>query len=1767
MIKITNGANSRSFPQSNTTSNLTSVFFSSQNIGYAVSSDNSIIKSTDGGNTWNQASGTITNLIRQLFFVSDNIGFAIGCINLSGTEYRGVILKTINGGVIWDTVNITSSFDYYDFTDWVGPYGFRSVFFKNVNEGYALSDFNALYKTTDGGSTWVYKASIGGYGYGSIQFIDNDIGYVMSGTTLYKTIDGGNTWNIIYAFPSGFEPYSSMHFVSNNVGYITINAGIYKTVNGGLSWQLSPVQYSLEGKYSITSLNKDSVFITFSSGYEPYTGILMDLDNDNNWQTFGEPSYTNDFAGSTSIQSISLLDSLHGFAVGVGVMKTFNGGKSWYGIDTTLRKCKDVCFVTKKTGILVGNRVYKTTDAGNSWIEKYVPNQFLIATYFNSVFFIDSLRGFVGGNNGVVLKTTDGGETFTSYTINPSYNFSSVFFPSENIGYAAGNTGSSARLYKTINGGSSWTIAKDGLASAQSYPYVYFINDTIGFLGNVSNTTGFFTNYYIWKTTNGGNSWTAVSSSFTGNNMIFRSDSVGYVVGGNKVYKTKDMGNNWHSLFPNFSGNANDIFFVNDSLSYAAGDCGGAAAVGGVYKNYHTNKVNESVANYTIPDPICVNESITLSSTSQYADDHFWYINNSYKGNYSIYFPPAFSIPGTYTITLIAGNIDYADTLTKYLTVSPATFNLYIPNQIACEGQSTQFVFTSSGSGLAYQWQLNSGSGFVDITDNVLYGGINTATLSVNNASLTLNNYKYRCVFSGCKANTTNYGTLTVRTIPTFTLDPVSQTTCEGGGNIFFTASATGTSVTYQWQLNSGGGYGNLANGGNYSGVTTKTLTISGSMTALNGYQYRCIASGTCSPADTSLPATLNVGTAPFIATQPFGQTICNNQNTSFSVNSYGNSLTYQWQVNTGSGFNNVTNGGVYSGAITKKLSITTAPSAMSGYQYKCIVSGCNPLTQSVSDIANLTVFATYSVVSVGTSMIPICEGGSVSTCVIVTGEHITYQWQVKVSGSNTYVNLSNDGIHFGVDNDTLTIINATASMNGNRYHCFVSNWCYQELINPLNSQLLTVYKNMSIVTQPTDQAVNTCTDAKFNFSATGSTVTYKWQVNSGSGFTNLSNDGNHSGVFTPTLTVISVPPTKNGYKYRCIASSLCTPNDTSNVVTLSVPPSLSSLQDKTACTGGDADISINASTNINHNFTRWQVNSGSGFVNIVTGSPYSVTNTTYSSTLNIKNVSPAMNGYQYRCYIQGTCYAGYSDTSTLFVNSTTTFTITSQPTPNISVCVGDNPNFTVTAIGTGQTYQWQSDNGTGVYTNITDNLTYSGSQNSVLNIANISNTFSGYQYKCIVSNSGSCYVSSSIAKVTVNSAPTIISSPENVIACAGSNAIFNVSVGGTNLSYKWQVNNGSGFVDINNGGVYSNATTPSLQISGLTTAMNGYVYRCAIFGCNGTLNSNVATLQIANVVILSQPVNQSVCVGSNAQYLISASGIGLTYQWQQYFLSGATVDLVNNSIYNGVNTATLSITGVTTNMNSNYYRCSITSYCSAITTNSISLGVYASPTITSQPNNVSVCSGLSSKFKISVTSSASVTYQWQENSGSGFMDINNGGYYSGVTTPTLTINNVQSAMDGYQYRCIVSSCSSLYTSNSASIAVSPSPTVAVTTGGSTTFCQGNSVSLNANTGTGYTYQWKLNGSNINGATNPTYIASQSGKYYISITNNCASINSSTITVVANSLPAPVINGNLGFCQSLSTILTGNGGINYFWAPGSLTSQVVSFIYPCNCRL
>ena len=476
--------------------------------------------------------------------------------------------------------------------------------------------------------------------------------------------------------------------------------------------------------------------------------------------------------------------------------------------------------------------------------------------------------------------------------------------------------------------------------------------------------------------------------------------------------------------------------------------------------------------------------------------------------------------------------------------------------------------------------------------------------------------------------------------------------------------------------------------------------------------------------------------------------------------------------------------------------------------------------------------------------------------------------------------------------------------------------------------------------------------------------------------------------------------------------------------------------------------------------------NFGANFTNITNTGVY--TGST-SDTLKISSVT-GLNNRQYRCIVSGTCSpVATSNTARLTVNTAPVIDL--QPV-SASICSGINVSFSTGAPGAGIVYQWQVINPkSSNFINLTNGGVYSGATTATLNISNDTGLDST-SYRCIISNLN-CNITSNKALLRVLTAPDITEQPKSISTCSGFSASFSLTVTGSSLAYQWQSNAGGTYQNLTNGGVYSNVTSATLDISNVT-GLNGISYECIITGCDSSVTiSNPALLTVGNgaPAITLQPKSVAVCSGNSASFAVAVTGGDLSYQWQVNNTGVSFTNLATTSVYSGVSSDTLKISNVT-GLNNRQYRCIIAGTCSPVAiSNSASLTVNNNPAISIQPAPVTACSGTSVLF--SVTASDGTLYMWQSDVSGSFENLNNGGIYSNVNTSAMNISD-DTYLNNTNYRCIISNSSCNVTSNPALLTVLISPEITIQPK-SVAVCDGSSTSLSITANGGnITYQWQI---------------------------------------------------------------------------------------------
>jgi photosystem II stability/assembly factor-like uncharacterized protein len=457
------------------TENLYSVNFINSLTGFLTARVGSM-KTTDGGNTWSAFQVGYSGEENFVKFVNANTGYVYG--------KNGPISRTTNGGLVWQPwcsyqlfsgnkfkdisiVDSTTAFVCGEqgwiikcsFTDQQNQFAYnlggsmanlsRISFTSESNGAMMGRDGSLLFTTSNGGNKWnisflgsnswfegssnltglwlysptswyrkMYSPGIGGF----------------SSTGIQQSTDGGVTWE-------GNRSYSTLSlgvanmdvFETGGISFLTANSNVLK--NSGSGWNTI---YTGSSTGNIFFADANTGFVALgSSGIK---GILYTSNGGTNWTTYS--------TGSTKyIESVYLRSSGLGF-VGCDsalLLKTTNFGLNWNQIPVPNNlRVQNISFANEFTGWFLGTnrnspntgRLYVTNNGGSSFQQMMSLMSFDVKGYS----FVDAVNGYICGDSGKVLKTTNGGLTFVTHNpeITPdkyslSQNYPNPFNPVTNI--------------------------------------------------------------------------------------------------------------------------------------------------------------------------------------------------------------------------------------------------------------------------------------------------------------------------------------------------------------------------------------------------------------------------------------------------------------------------------------------------------------------------------------------------------------------------------------------------------------------------------------------------------------------------------------------------------------------------------------------------------------------------------------------------------------------------------------------------------------------------------------------------------------------------------------------------------------------------------------------------------------------------------------------------------------------------------------------------------------------------------------------------------------------------------------------------------------------------------------------------------------------------------------------------------------------------------------------------------------------------------------
>jgi photosystem II stability/assembly factor-like uncharacterized protein len=435
----------------------------------------------DGGNSWSQKS----NLN----------GIYVDVIDLNNAKVVSdgeVFYSTNDGGETWlPLANLPSNVNGIDFTDttngWLvtinnGLYStadggnswtmqntnvsqHRAVSFSDPSNGWAVTRSGAIVHTDSGGINWTEQLSGVTDPLAAVYAVDALAAWAVGyGGNIINTIDGGNSWsNQIVDEMSTLDGLSSIDFVDSSNGWVA-GKGIAHTSDGGMSWVIQT---------SLASNLYDIDFINATRGWAVGDGgqILFTPDGGNNW-------VSQDSKTSNQLRGVSFSDMTNGWTVDEGhIRNTTDGGLTWHvQHGPTLMYWRDIQFVNSTTGWAVGWRtIFHTNDGGITWNEQLY-NEFSFAY---CLFALNSTTAWVlgetgNGSNSVILKTTDGGNTWGRQNGSIRDSFRSIYFTDSLNGWAGTETGA---MYVTQDGGATWSKQS---SRSNSIRDIKFIDTTTG---------------------------------------------------------------------------------------------------------------------------------------------------------------------------------------------------------------------------------------------------------------------------------------------------------------------------------------------------------------------------------------------------------------------------------------------------------------------------------------------------------------------------------------------------------------------------------------------------------------------------------------------------------------------------------------------------------------------------------------------------------------------------------------------------------------------------------------------------------------------------------------------------------------------------------------------------------------------------------------------------------------------------------------------------------------------------------------------------------------------------------------------------------------------------------------------------------------------------------------------------------------------------------------------------------------------------------------
>jgi photosystem II stability/assembly factor-like uncharacterized protein len=444
LYKSVDGGNTWTIKQSNVYGWRGSLFFMDADIGLHVGGAGQIYKTIDGGETWDSIYSGTSNVLSASYIFPNGTGYAVG--------YSGTMLKTTDAGASWVTLPSLTDYDL------------ETITFSDASHGIITGELGLILITENAGVTWTSTYStVTKKNLNAVCFPDQNTGYAAGGGgTVLKSVNGGNSWQQL-SIPV-WDNFYSMFFNDPQTGYVAGAGGtMLKTTDGGGSWTSLSTGFT----HNLICLDFPDDQIGYAIGLDPgfsdSTYLLKTTNAGLSWtvKTLGY--------GSNNAMEFTSVDTGCMAGYNGDIIKTTDGGNTWMPQgDFPGVYFYDICFPTKNKGFACGwSAIYQTTDAGLHWDILYSGS-----LGFSRIVFTDPQNGYAlakyGYNDswGVLFKTEDGGTTWSDKQINlTGYSLNDLCFKDADTGFVVGQNGV---ILKTSNGGGIITAIQPELLPVAS---------------------------------------------------------------------------------------------------------------------------------------------------------------------------------------------------------------------------------------------------------------------------------------------------------------------------------------------------------------------------------------------------------------------------------------------------------------------------------------------------------------------------------------------------------------------------------------------------------------------------------------------------------------------------------------------------------------------------------------------------------------------------------------------------------------------------------------------------------------------------------------------------------------------------------------------------------------------------------------------------------------------------------------------------------------------------------------------------------------------------------------------------------------------------------------------------------------------------------------------------------------------------------------------------------------------------------------------------